>query len=101
VSPSDKDERIKELERMVGRLTMENELLRKGVRFALARENEHSSTISGSTPCEIQDTIRLHGAGHESIKWSCQVMDIPHSSYYYKPQTDEAKRKEDMDIKIG
>lgn len=49
VSPSDKDERIKELERMVGRLTMENELLKKGMRFALSRENERSSTISGPT----------------------------------------------------
>jgi len=48
-SPSDKDERIKELERMVGRLTMENELLKKGVLFALARENERSSMISGPT----------------------------------------------------
>jgi len=48
-SPSDKEERIKELERMVGRLTMENELLKKGVRFALARENERSSVISGPT----------------------------------------------------
>ena len=47
VGPTDKDERIKELERMVGRLTMENELLKKGVRFALLRENERSSTISG------------------------------------------------------
>jgi len=45
---SAKDERIKELERMVGRLTMENELLKKGVRFALARENERSSVTSGS-----------------------------------------------------
>ena len=43
---TDKEERIKELERMVGRLTMENELLKKGVRFALLRENERSSTIS-------------------------------------------------------
>ncbi len=50
VNPSNNDERIKELERMVGRLTMENELLKKGVRFALARENERSSTISGPTP---------------------------------------------------
>ena len=48
-SPSDKDERIKELERMFGRLTMENELLKKDVRFALARENERSSVISGPT----------------------------------------------------
>ena len=45
--PSAKEERIKELERMVGRLTMENELLKKGVRFALSRENERSSMISG------------------------------------------------------
>jgi len=46
-----RDERIKELERMVGRrLTMENELLKKGARFALARENERSSVISGPTP---------------------------------------------------
>jgi len=48
-SPSDKEERIKELERMVGRLTMENELLKKGVRFALARESERSSMVSGPT----------------------------------------------------
>ena len=47
--PSVKEERIKELEQMVGRLTMENELLKKGVRFALARENERSSMISGPT----------------------------------------------------
>jgi len=44
---TDKDERIKELERMVGQLTMENELLKKGVRFALLRGSEHSSMISG------------------------------------------------------
>jgi transposase len=47
-SPPDKEERIKELERMVGRLTMENDLLKKGVRFALLRENERSSTTSGA-----------------------------------------------------
>ena len=46
--PTDKDGRIKELERMVGRLTMENELLKKGVQFALLRESEHSSTLSGT-----------------------------------------------------
>ncbi len=49
VNPSGNDERIKELERMVGRLTMENELLKKGARFALARQNERSSLISGPT----------------------------------------------------
>ena len=45
-----RDERIKELKRMVGRLTMENEPLKKGARFALARANERSSVISGPTP---------------------------------------------------
>ena len=49
INSSSKDERIKELERMVGRLTMENELLKKGARFALARQNERSSLISGPT----------------------------------------------------
>ncbi len=49
MGPTDKDERIKELERMVGRLTMENELLKKGVRFALLRGNGSSSMISGTT----------------------------------------------------
>jgi len=47
--PTDKEERIKELERMVSRLTMENELLKKGVQFALLRESERSSLISGTT----------------------------------------------------
>jgi transposase len=45
--PSAKDERIKELERMVGRLTMENELLKKAVEYGLSQENESSSVISG------------------------------------------------------
>ena len=49
VGPTDKDERIKELERMVGRLTMENELLKKGVRFAQLRGNGSCSMISGAT----------------------------------------------------
>ena len=47
INSSGKDERIKELERMVGRLTMENELLKKGARFALAQQSERSSLISG------------------------------------------------------
>lgn len=47
--PSAKEERIKELERMVGRLTMENELLKKAVQYGLSQENESSSIISGPT----------------------------------------------------
>jgi len=49
VGPTDKDERIKELERMAGRLTRENELLKKGVRFAQLRGNGSCSMISGAT----------------------------------------------------
>lgn len=36
------DERIKELERMVGRLTMENELLKKAVQHTLQGRSEDS-----------------------------------------------------------
>lgn len=44
---SAKDEQIKELERMVGRLTMENELLKKAVQYGLSQADESSSVISG------------------------------------------------------
>jgi transposase len=45
-----RDERIRELERMVGRLTMENELLKKAVQHTLRERNEQSSIISGPGP---------------------------------------------------
>ena len=44
------EERIKELERMVGRLTMENELLKKAVQHTLQERKEQSSIISGPGP---------------------------------------------------
>lgn len=44
---SAKDERIKELERMVGRLTMENDLLKKAVQHTLQERNADSLIISG------------------------------------------------------
>lgn len=44
------DERIKELERMVGRLTMENELLKKAVQHTLQERSEDSLIISGPGP---------------------------------------------------
>ena len=41
------DERIMELERMVGRLTMENELLKKAVQHTLRERSEDTLIISG------------------------------------------------------
>ena len=41
--------RISELERMVGRLTMENELLKKAVEYSARRRKEHSSPITAKT----------------------------------------------------
>ena len=50
-SPSEKRflVRIAELERMVGRLTMENELLKKAVEYSARRRKEHSSPITAKT----------------------------------------------------
>ena len=41
------DEKIKELERMVGRLTMENELQKKAVQHTLQERSEDDLIISG------------------------------------------------------
>jgi transposase len=41
--------RIAELERMVGRLTMENELLKKAVEYTAQRRKERSSPITAKT----------------------------------------------------
>lgn len=45
-----KDQKIKELERMVGRLTMDNELLKKAVQHTLRERSEESLIISGPGP---------------------------------------------------
>jgi len=42
-------ERIAELERMVGRLTMENDLLKKAVEYTLRRRRENSSPITAKS----------------------------------------------------
>ena len=41
--------RIAELERMVGRLTMENELLKNAVEYTVRRRKEPSSPITAKT----------------------------------------------------
>ena len=41
------EQRIQELERMVGKLTMENALLKRAVAYTLQRRRETSSPISG------------------------------------------------------
>ena len=42
-----RDARIRELERMVGKLTMENELLKKAAHYEQQKRNEHLSIITG------------------------------------------------------
>src|SRR3990172_815712 len=42
-------DRIAELERMVGRLTMENDLLKKAVEYTLRRRRENSSPITAKS----------------------------------------------------
>ena len=42
-----RDARIRELERMVGKLTMENELLKKAAHYEQQKRNEHSFIITG------------------------------------------------------
>jgi transposase-like protein len=42
-----RDARIRELERMVGKLAMENELLKKAAEFMEARQRENSSIVTG------------------------------------------------------
>ena len=41
--------RIAELERMVGRLTMENDLLKKAVEYTVRRRRENSSPITAKS----------------------------------------------------
>ena len=43
----DQEQRIWELERMVGQLTMENALLERAVAYTLQRRSEASSSVSG------------------------------------------------------
>jgi transposase-like protein len=43
----DQAQRIQELERMVGQLTMENALLKRAVAYTLQRRSETSSPLSG------------------------------------------------------
>ena len=42
-----RDARIRELERMVGKLTMENELLKKAAHYEQQKQRENSSIITG------------------------------------------------------
>jgi hypothetical protein len=74
---NDQAERIAELERLVGQLTMENALLKK--------RNESA----GSTTAEKRAMIdALHTEA--SVQQLCAVFDCPRSTYYYRPaQRDE------------
>ena len=53
-----RDVRIRELERMVGKLTMEIELLKKAAAFMEARERESSSIATGPGLVESRRGVR-------------------------------------------
>jgi len=53
-----RDARIRELERMVGKLTMENELLKKAGAFMKARKRESSSIVTGPVLVQSRRGVR-------------------------------------------
>jgi len=53
-----RDARIRELERMVGKLAMENELLKKAAAFMEARQKESSSIATGSNVVLYKRDVR-------------------------------------------
>jgi len=53
-----RDARIHELERMVGKLAMENELLKKAVTFMEARQKEISSIATGPSLVQSKRGVR-------------------------------------------
>ena len=58
--------RIAELERMVGRLTMENELLKKAVQYTARRRKEFSSPITAKT-LATPEGVRGDGASTQHV----------------------------------
>jgi hypothetical protein len=50
--------RIAELERMVGKLTMENELLKKAVDYTARRRNGSSSPITAKTLATSRGSVK-------------------------------------------
>ena len=64
--------KIEQLERMVGQLTMDNELLKKALKSSNNHKNRNvrfSETISPLT---------------KTFRRGCEVMDLLRSTYYYK-----------------
>jgi transposase len=57
-----RDARIRELERMVGKLTMENELLKKAAEFMEQKQKESSSIATGPNVVKFKRNVR---------SWSC------------------------------
>ena len=67
--------RIKELERMVGRLTMENDTLKEIVKLVEPQKKS------------LAADIYISGLG--SIKEGCKMTGVIRSKYYYKPKKDK------------
>ncbi len=52
------EQRLRELERMVGKLTMENALLKRAVAYTLQRRSETSSPITGLSSARSRGGVR-------------------------------------------
>ena len=66
------EERVRQLEQLVGKLTLENEFLKKAVQRGLCTAEEKRQFIAEHRPLV------------ESIERGCELMKLPRSTYYYK-----------------
>ena len=70
--------KIAGLERKVGQLTMELDLLKKG--------------LASATPAERREPLRRQRPGACTIRAGCRVMSLAPSSYYYRPKASRPRR---------
>ncbi|MDI6891250.1 MAG: IS3 family transposase, partial [Thermodesulfovibrionales bacterium] len=77
--------KIKDLEQMVGRLTMDNELLKKAMEYTLQRRKENSLPITAK---------ELGG-----VKRGCEMLNLSRSSYYYQGIEDLQEQREEADLR--
>ena len=80
--------RIAELEQVLGRITLENEILKK------------ASTQAGLTLDQKRDMMLLLREQYP-IKTLCEVLGVPRSSAYYQPRPDEDRPVRDALIELA
>ena len=75
-------DRIEKLERLAGKLTLENELLKKGLQHNLSQSQRNGRNR------------RLSQTHHQIYPPGCGLMKVPRSSFYYKPKSQSLERME-------